>query len=306
MQNSGIGDYWVDMGINASHYSGPHHVLFEGNWGDNLDNDNTHGNSMYITFFRNEATGLRTPFIDPSLNKDRQRFAGIGYACGTTGPSGCRQIAPGPLRAAGPMAYNYWFAFVGNVSGGGGRDDCGVMVGPIKETGLEPRIFMLGWNAGPGASAAKILTWTEPAGRTFSATATMTMSTAIVDWTSGYSQTIICRTRSICLSAPSFFSAGASCTYPWPWVTPTGSSRSRPTAAAAPVFPPRRATTPGRRSRSHEEPLMVGETVTCPLSCAHGERISGAMEGNTPRNSCKRLRSRPSSLMTRWHRLQPS
>ena len=52
---SGIGDYWVDMGVNASHYSGPHHVLFEGDWGDNLDNDNTHGNSMYITFFRNQG-----------------------------------------------------------------------------------------------------------------------------------------------------------------------------------------------------------------------------------------------------------
>jgi hypothetical protein len=66
---SGIGDYWVDMGVNASHYSGPHHVLFEGNWGDNLDNDHTHGNSMYITFFRNQGTGLRTPFTDPSLTK---------------------------------------------------------------------------------------------------------------------------------------------------------------------------------------------------------------------------------------------
>ena len=63
---SGIGDYWVDMGMNASHYSGPHHVLFEGNWADNLDNDNTHGNSMYMTFFRNQGTGLRTPFTDPS------------------------------------------------------------------------------------------------------------------------------------------------------------------------------------------------------------------------------------------------
>jgi hypothetical protein len=37
---SGIGDYWVDMGLNASHYAGPHHVLFEGNWADDLDNTN--------------------------------------------------------------------------------------------------------------------------------------------------------------------------------------------------------------------------------------------------------------------------
>jgi hypothetical protein len=65
-KESGIGDYWVDMGLNASQFSGPHDVLFEGNWADNCDNDKTHGNSMYITFFRNQCTGLRTPFTDPS------------------------------------------------------------------------------------------------------------------------------------------------------------------------------------------------------------------------------------------------
>ena len=95
---SGIGDYWVDMGVNASHFSGPHHVLFEGNWGDNLDSDHTHGNSMYMTFFRNQGTGLRTPFTDPSINKAVNDFAGIGYC----GPSTC-QARPGPLRAAGPI-----------------------------------------------------------------------------------------------------------------------------------------------------------------------------------------------------------
>ena len=71
---SGIGDYWHDMGLNASHYSGPHHVLFEGNWADNMDNDNTHGNSMYMTFFRNESTGMRTPFTDPSIGKTCERL----------------------------------------------------------------------------------------------------------------------------------------------------------------------------------------------------------------------------------------
>ena len=105
---SGIGNSWVDMGVNASHYSGPHHVLFEGNWGDNLDSDDTHGNSMYITFFRNQGTGLRTPFTDPSLTKAVNDYQGIGYSCGS-GASSCKSSAPGPLRAAGPSAYNYWF-----------------------------------------------------------------------------------------------------------------------------------------------------------------------------------------------------
>jgi hypothetical protein len=30
---SAIGDSWVDMGVNGSHYTGTHHMLFEGNWG---------------------------------------------------------------------------------------------------------------------------------------------------------------------------------------------------------------------------------------------------------------------------------
>ncbi len=45
----------------------------------------------------------------------------------------------------------------------------------------------------------------------------------IADWTSGYSQTL---PNSFYLSSePAFFSAGASCHYLWPWVTPTGSSQ---------------------------------------------------------------------------------
>ena len=30
MRSRASADYWVEMGVNASHYSGPHHVLFEG------------------------------------------------------------------------------------------------------------------------------------------------------------------------------------------------------------------------------------------------------------------------------------
>ena len=53
---------WIEVGINASHMVGPHHVLFEGNCGHNADSDNTHGNSIYHTFFRNHLRGTRAPF----------------------------------------------------------------------------------------------------------------------------------------------------------------------------------------------------------------------------------------------------
>jgi hypothetical protein len=116
--NSGIGDYWLDMSVNASHEVGPHHILFEGNWGDNLDNDNTHGNSTYITFFRNLSTGLRTPIDDPSIGSSAlvDDYTGKAYYC-PSGLASCVSNPSGPLRAAGPMAFNYWLAFVGNVLG---------------------------------------------------------------------------------------------------------------------------------------------------------------------------------------------
>ena len=222
--NSGIGDYWIDMGVNASHYSGPHHVLFEGNWGDNLDNDDTHGNAMYITFFRNQGAGLRTPFTDPSLNKAVNDYEGIGYACG--GAAGCSPNPPGPLRAAGPMAYNYWFGFVGNVLGTA-METTSANKWTYQGDWSSSRIWMVGWNAGlPGATGQG---GEDP--YVDGATASYIfrhgdydyVNGSIADWTSGYSHTL---PNSFYLSSqPSFFGAsGTHCTYPWPWVTPTGSS----------------------------------------------------------------------------------
>jgi hypothetical protein len=216
---SGIGDYWVDMGVNASHYSGPHHVLFEGNWGDNLDNDHTHGNSMYITFFRNQGAGLRTPFTDPSLNKAVNDYLGIGYACGTSGPTGCSQTAPGPRRAAGPQAYNYWFGFVGNVLGTA-RETASANGWTYQGDGTASRIWMLGWNDGVGGEDPYLDG--VKASYIFRHGDYDYVNGSIVDWASGYSHTL---PNSFYLSSePSFFSVGAKCTYPWPWVTPTGSS----------------------------------------------------------------------------------
>ena len=56
--------YWQEIGLNGSHMVGSHHMLFEGNYGFNMDSDTTHGNSIYHTFFRNYATGYRGRFTD--------------------------------------------------------------------------------------------------------------------------------------------------------------------------------------------------------------------------------------------------
>jgi hypothetical protein len=220
---SGIGDYWVDMGLNGSHYAATHHWLFEGNWADNLDNDDTHGNAVYHTYFRNWSTALRTPFTDPSLNKTVNDATGVAYACGTTGPSGCSANTPGPLRAAGPMEHDYWFAFVGNVLG-----TSGVTVAPnwiySGNYNDNQTIWLPGWNSDANNPTKSDPNLTATSGAfIFKHGDYDYVNGGIVDWTSGYSQTL---PNSFYLSGePGFFSGGASCTYSWPWVTPTGSSQ---------------------------------------------------------------------------------
>ena len=66
---------WVEVGINGSHMAGSHHVLFEGNMSQNADSDYTHGNSIYLTFFRNNLTGHRRSLTDGT----NLRAAGLAY-----------------------------------------------------------------------------------------------------------------------------------------------------------------------------------------------------------------------------------
>jgi len=83
---------WVEVGLNASHQVGSHHVLFEGNESWNYDSDNTHGNAFAITVFRNYLRGVR------------QSFPGMGNA-----------------RTAGLMFGSWYHSFIGNVLGEPGK-----------------------------------------------------------------------------------------------------------------------------------------------------------------------------------------
>jgi hypothetical protein len=83
---------WIEVGLNASHMTGSHHVLFEGNYSNNFDSDYTHGNSIYLTAFRNWFSGKRRDFAD------------------TAG-------AFGNIRTVGAMYGSQWLSFVGNVLG---------------------------------------------------------------------------------------------------------------------------------------------------------------------------------------------
>jgi hypothetical protein len=191
-------DAWIEVGVNGSHMVGSHHMLFEGNYSFNTDSDQTHGNSIYHTYFRNYLSGYRRPFtaLDGTPVDDA---------------AGCC----GPLRAASAHAYAYWFSFLGNVLGTPGQmtgwtyDGIG---GPNRMPGRA--IWMLGWmdispqGYDPNVAATAIRDGNYD------------YVTNKVVWAA--SDTAHTLPNSLYLTAaPAFFSAGSG--YPWPWVNPTGS-----------------------------------------------------------------------------------
>jgi hypothetical protein len=84
---------WQEVGISGSHMVGSHHWLFEGNESFNYDSDNTHGNAIDMTVFRNHLTGDRTDFPNPEAN----------------------------ARAVGLMFGSWWHSIIGNVLGNPGQ-----------------------------------------------------------------------------------------------------------------------------------------------------------------------------------------
>ena len=75
--DDGFIDYdpsWQEVGINGSHMVGSHSWLFEGDKSFNYNSDNTHGNAIYMTVFRNDLTGDRTDFPNP---EDNARVVGL-------------------------------------------------------------------------------------------------------------------------------------------------------------------------------------------------------------------------------------
>jgi hypothetical protein len=191
-------DSWVEIGLNGSHMVGSHHMLFEGNQSFNIDSDNTHGNAIYHTFFRNYASGYRRPFTT---------LDGISVDDTT----GCC----GPLRAAAAHAYSYGFAFIGNVLGTSGRTS-GWTYNCIGATNFIPRhcIWDLGWmDISPGGYDPNVAAKAIQDGN-------FDYLTNSVTWAS--SDTRHTLPNSLYLRhKPAFFKAGSG--YTWPWVNPAGS-----------------------------------------------------------------------------------
>jgi hypothetical protein len=219
-------DAFLDMSVNGSHNAGTHHFLFEGNRGSNCDNDNTHGNAFYHTYYRNHCAGLRTRFTDAAnCNAIVDDSIPQGWnGCGVPNNNNS------PLRAYGPMSFDYWMAYVGNVGGVAGVSTAANgwvyfrcangACGAGSET--NKTIYMSGWSNPDWKFGDQNLDGTNGPPFLFKNMNFDYVTNAIPTTenpTSGYSQTL---PNSMYLtSAPAYFGPGASCTYSWPWVKST-------------------------------------------------------------------------------------
>ena len=178
-----------EVGLNASHMVGSHHVLFEGNEGFNYDSDDTHGSAIYMTIFRNHLTGFRR-----------------------TVPGGDN------ARAAGLNFGSWWHVFIGNVMGNPGQmggwiyEQLGTNSNPNDPFGGAPPIWKLGYQSGQWDQSAdpKVLSTVIRDGN-------FDYVTNSVRWDRG-AQAL---PPSLYLtSKPAFFGSN-----PWPWVDPTGTTK---------------------------------------------------------------------------------
>ena len=189
---------WIEVGLNASHMAGSHHVLFEGNYSHNADSDNTHGNSIFLTFFRNHLRGIRAPFSN--------QFGGK--------IDDSAQSGSGPQRTAGLMAYSYWMSFVGNVLGAADK-----MAGWKYETSFplgRPGIWMFGWNSfSPYTVDAKVDATALRHGN-------FDYLTASVKWDPKFASRSLPKSMYL-KKKPAFFDKGRG--YVWPWVDPIGKTK---------------------------------------------------------------------------------
>lgn len=215
---SSIGNYWQDVGTAGSHWTGSHHYLFEGNWSSNCDNDDTWGSDIYMTYFRNWCTGIRTPFTDPSSGWAVNDTTEHCFQTGGTNPSNCV-----PARSAGLMAWEYWNAYVGNVLGWSGvtiSTNSWVYSASDWAGGQKGAIWLLGWNSIQNTKTDPNLAGASP--WLFRHGDYDYFNNSIVDWTAGYSHSL--PNSFYASSRPAYFNGGVSCTYTWPWITPTAGS----------------------------------------------------------------------------------
>lgn len=179
---------WLEVGLNGSHHIGSHHILFEGNESFNYDSDNTHGNAIAMTVFRNHLVGRRRDIA-----------------------------ATSNVRTAGLMYGSWWHSFIGNVLGEPGKmggwvyEDAGVGSPRGNAWGDASYIWKLGYDPTHWEQSF------DPKVRS-----TMVRDGNFDYLTNGvhWDRPARALPASLYLSSkPAFFGSN-----PWPWVDPTGST----------------------------------------------------------------------------------
>jgi hypothetical protein len=204
-------DGWIENGLNNGHYTGSHHMLFEGNFTHQMGEDETHGNSIYNTYFRNYSTGYRLPSW---VNA----FDGATINDLTGSPQG----TPGPRTPAETQLYTYWETFMGNVLGYPNYSTSvnGWIYADTNSQG-GPAIFGLGegYTSGNNGPDPKAGFDTNGKGGTTIAHGNYDYLQSKVTWDPNISSETL--PNSMYLSSkPAFFTTGSG--YTWPWVNPTG------------------------------------------------------------------------------------
>jgi hypothetical protein len=190
--------------------------LFEGNQSYNFDGDSTHGNSVYITVFRNHLTALRR--AASPLN---------GYSYNAGGQNLVYEDAQN-RRAIGLMTSHRYYTFIGNVLGTAGQTIISVRSQGVGQNG--PFVYGTGVNPAPW-TRDEIPMWQlgyNPV--TWVATEDQSViSTAIRDGNFDYVTNQVHWDRaqqplpnSLYLTGkPAFFGSN-----PWPWVDALGSTKT--------------------------------------------------------------------------------
>jgi hypothetical protein len=188
---------YVEDGLSASHYTGAHMELFEGNEAFNFDNEVYWGNATYGMVFRNHFTGLRRSASPLDL------------------------MDVGNRRAVGLQTAAWWFSFVGNILGFQGmalmpgQDKFIANADPNNLNADDGAVYMwqIGYEEGTFPNKADPLV----VSRTYRDGNFDYVSNAVTWDPTDPNHTI---PPSLYLtSKPAFFGAN-----PWPWVEPTGAT----------------------------------------------------------------------------------
>ncbi|WP_339085055.1 right-handed parallel beta-helix repeat-containing protein [Hyphomicrobium sp. ghe19] len=194
-----------ENGLNASHMTTSHHVLFEGNEAFNLSSDGRWGNAIYITYFRNHATTLRRDVSKLGFARDKDNRYGVWVA-----------------------AHHYWYSLIGNVIGYAGMSPKPYSSFVYEDTypfGDRHAVAMYTLGAPDSTGAPEIKTYDPKVVTTTIRDGNFDYATNTVKWDRPAQEI----PSSLYLkSKPAFFGNCA-----WPWIDPLGDTKIKVLPARA-------------------------------------------------------------------------